>query len=96
MKRTKAFSLESDVIDVIEDYQKKYNLSSASAALERILLVELPKRVALDEIKELLSNVNIEKKVDKVNIEEVKEQEEEKNIFLANSLKRNMMNMLKE
>lgn len=57
MKKTKAYSLEEDIIKTIEDYQKKYNLSSASSALERIILVELPKRTELEEIKLMIKDL---------------------------------------
>ena len=57
MKKTKAFSLEEDVIEAIENYQKKYNLSSASSALERIILVELAKRTEFEEIKQMIKDL---------------------------------------
>ena len=57
MKKTKAYSLEEDIIEAIENYQKKYNLSSASSALERIILVELPKRTELEEIKSMIKDL---------------------------------------
>ena len=57
MKKTKAFSLEEDVIQGIEEYKQRYNLSSLSSALERIILIELPKRTDLDEIKSMISNL---------------------------------------
>lgn len=57
MKKTKAFSLEEDVIEAIENYKKKYNLSSASSALERIILVELAKRTEFEEIKQMIKDL---------------------------------------
>ncbi|MFH5911259.1 hypothetical protein [Clostridium perfringens] len=64
MKISKTFSLEEDVLDKIIKYQKDKNLSSASAALERIILIELTKRDDIEQItdimKELLRNSNTE------------------------------------
>ncbi|EGT0001007.1 hypothetical protein I9Y31_003340 [Clostridium perfringens] len=64
MKISKTFSLEEDVLDKIIKYQKDKNLSSASAALERIILIELAKRDDIEQItdimKELLRNSNTE------------------------------------
>ena len=61
MKKSRTFSLEEDVLAKIEEYQKAKNLSSASAALERIILIELAKRDDIEKItenmKELLKNV---------------------------------------
>ncbi|ELC8402615.1 hypothetical protein [Clostridium perfringens] len=61
MKKSRTFSLEEDVLEKIEEYQKSKNLSSASAALERIILIELSKRDDIEQItenmKELLKNV---------------------------------------
>lgn len=57
MKKTKAFSLEEDVIQGIEEYRQRYKLSSLSSALERIILIELPKRTDLEEIKNMISNL---------------------------------------
>lgn len=39
MKITKSYSLDSDLIEYIEDYRKQYNLNSSSTALGRILLL---------------------------------------------------------
>lgn len=38
-KKTVSFSLEEDIIQAIERYQKEKKLSSKSAALERIILL---------------------------------------------------------
>lgn len=38
MKRTTSFHLESDILEEIELYKKKYRLSSKNIALERMLL----------------------------------------------------------
>lgn len=38
MKKTTSFHLEEDIIEEIEAYKKKYNLSSRNVALERMLL----------------------------------------------------------
>lgn len=61
MKISKTFSLEEDVLDKIVEYQKSKKLSSASAALERIILIELAKRDDIEKIteniKELFKNV---------------------------------------
>ncbi|MPQ42852.1 hypothetical protein [Clostridium tarantellae] len=64
MKKSRTFSLEEDVLEKIEEYQKAKKLSSLSSALERIILIELPKRTDLEEIKDILKNArfqNVEK-----------------------------------
>lgn len=38
MKKTTSFHLEQDIIDEIEAYKEKYDLSSRNVALERMLL----------------------------------------------------------
>lgn len=38
MKKTTSFHLEQDILDEIESYKNKYNLSSRNVALERMLL----------------------------------------------------------
>lgn len=58
MKKSKAFSLEADIIDKIFEYQKRKGLSSASAALERIILVELPKGEIIDELEDIKGILN--------------------------------------
>lgn len=96
MKKTKAFSLEEDVIKVIENYKNKYKLSSASSALERIILIELPKRTNLEEIKSLIvelknnSNINYNGEM-AVEIEE--EKTHIKNSSLENSFKNSISSM---
>ncbi|XZI43574.1 hypothetical protein ACSXEP_15680 (plasmid) [Clostridium perfringens] len=57
MKISKTFSLEEDVLDKIVAYQKAKNLSSASAALERIILIELAKRDDIEKITENIKNL---------------------------------------
>lgn len=38
MKKTTSFHLEEDILEEIENYKKKYKLSSRNVALERMLL----------------------------------------------------------
>lgn len=57
MKISKTFSLEEDVLEKIVAYQKAKNLSSASAALERIILIELTKRDDIEKITENIKNL---------------------------------------
>ncbi|WP_415333950.1 hypothetical protein [Clostridium perfringens] len=62
MKKNRTFSIEEDVLDTILAYQKAKNLSNASSALERIILVELPKvaiKEELEEIKGLIKNIKV-------------------------------------
>lgn len=99
MKKTKAFSLEEDVIEAIENYKKKYKLSSASSALERIILVELPKRTNLEEIKNMIvdlkNNGNITYNDETtVDVEEIQEEKPQiKNSSLENSFKNSLASM---
>lgn len=80
MKKSRTFSLEEDVLEKIEEYQKSKNLSSASAALERIILIELAKRDDIEQItenmKELLKNV----KATEITEEIVLDKDEDNNI----------------
>ena len=80
MKKSRTFSLEEDVLEKIEEYQKSKNLSSASAALERIILIELSKRDDIEQItenmKELLKNV----KATEITEEIVLDKDEDNNI----------------
>lgn len=57
MKKTRSFSLEEDVLEIIDNYKLKYNLSSSSSALERILLVELAKKDDSELIKDIKNEV---------------------------------------
>ena len=101
MKKTKAFSLEEDVIETIENYKKKYNLSSASSALERIILVELPKRTEFEEIKGMIKDLknhsvidyNSEVTVEDENIEKIEERPQIKNSSLGDSFKNSLASM---
>lgn len=71
MKISKTFSIEEDVLDKILNYQKDKNLSSASAALERIILIELAKRDDIEQITEnmkiILKNINTSNDEDEIN-----------------------------
>ncbi|HAT4181234.1 TPA: hypothetical protein ACOTGW_002748 [Clostridium perfringens] len=82
MKKSRTFSLEEDVLAKIEEYQKAKNLSSASAALERIILIELAKRDDIEQItenmKELLKNVKTNTVIEEEIV--VDENKEEENI----------------
>ncbi|EJT6502808.1 hypothetical protein [Clostridium perfringens] len=82
MKKSRTFSLEEDVLAKIEEYQKAKNLSSASAALERIILIELAKRDDIEKItenmKELLKNVKTNTVIEEEIV--VDENKEEENI----------------
>lgn len=82
MKKSRTFSLEEDVLAKIEEYQKAKNLSSASAALERIILIELAKRDDIEQItenmKELLKNVKTNTIIEEEIV--VDENKEEENI----------------
>ncbi|RXI58954.1 hypothetical protein [Clostridium tetani] len=57
MKKTISFNLEEDIIERIESYQKECNLSSRSAALERIILAMNNANVDTDRIIKLLNNI---------------------------------------
>ena len=59
MKKTVSFSLEEDIIEAIEDYQKQNKLSSKSAALERMILSMKNKNENLEDIIKSLLNNNI-------------------------------------
>ncbi|MBU5228106.1 hypothetical protein KQI36_15850 [Clostridium senegalense] len=59
MKKTVSFSLEEDIIEAIENYQKQNKLSSKSAALERMILSMKNKNENIEDIiKSLLNNNN--------------------------------------
>lgn len=70
MKKSVSFNLEEDIIKKIEEYQKENNLSSRSAALERIVL-KLDNKDILRVVEELLnkkkteSNEHTEEKIKK-------------------------------
>jgi len=59
MKRTVSFSLEEDIIKTIENYQKENNLSSKSAALERMILFIKNQSLDIDIVRQLLKENNI-------------------------------------
>lgn len=88
MKQTKAYNLESDAIAIIEKYKADKELKTASSALERILLTELPKQLEyedlkneLKELKDLIRNLRVVAPADEVTIdEEIKEEVEHFNI----------------
>lgn len=69
MKQTASFSLEQDIIDFIGDYKKKYNLSSRSTALERIILAFKMGQVYDGDIEDIVKNSIT---VDKIKSESVK------------------------
>ncbi|MBY0757198.1 hypothetical protein K5V21_17340 [Clostridium sardiniense] len=104
MKKTKAYSLEEDVIRTIEEYKNKYNLSSASSALERIILVELPKKTNFEEIKGMIKdlknhsfiNYSDEITVETENIDDIENIEKKlqiKNSSLEDSFKSSIASM---
>lgn len=90
MKKSRTFSLEEDVLAKIEEYQKAKNLSSASAALERIILIELAKRNDIEEItenmKELLKNVKTTTVIEEEIVVDENKEEENINPDIDNSL----------
>lgn len=59
-KKTVSFSLEEDLIDIIDEVRKEKNLSSRSAALERILL---SRQIYKDEIRKTIIEVLGERKL---------------------------------
>lgn len=101
MKKTKAYSLEEDVIRTIEEYKNKYNLSSASSALERIILVELPKKTNFEEIKGMIKdlknhsfiNYSDEITVETENIDDIEKKLQIKNSSLEDSFKSSIASM---
>lgn len=90
MKKSRTFSLEEDVLAKIEEYQKAKNLSSASAALERIILIELTKRNDIEQItenmKELLKNVKTTTVIEEEIVVDENKEEENINPDIDNSL----------
>lgn len=95
MKISKTFSLEEDVLDKIVAYQKAKNLSSASAALERIILIELAKRDDIEKItenmKELFKNIKATPLTEEIIID--KNDDNEVNLELDNSVSDSFSNM---
>lgn len=79
MKKTISFNLEDDIIEIIEKYQIKNNLSSRSAALERIILKLDSSSIDQTKIKEIIKELinetsitydeTIEKSVDKKGVD---------------------------
>lgn len=59
-KKTVSFSLEEDLIGIIDEVRKEKNLSSRSAALERILL---SRQIYKDEIRKTIIEVLGERKL---------------------------------
>ena len=59
MKKTVSFSLEEDIIEAIESYQKENKLSSKSAALERMILSMKNRNENIEDIIKNLLNNNI-------------------------------------
>ncbi|HAT4225041.1 hypothetical protein ACV3P9_14045 [Clostridium perfringens] len=90
MKKSRTFSLEEDVLAKIEEYQKAKNLSSASAALERIILIELAKRDDIEQItenmKELLKNVKTNTVIEEEIVADENKEEENINPDIDSSL----------
>ncbi|MFY8261154.1 hypothetical protein [Clostridium perfringens] len=90
MKKSRTFSLEEDVLAKIEEYQKAKNLSSASAALERIILIELAKRDDIEKItenmKELLKNVKTNTVIEEEIVADENKEEENINPDIDSSL----------
>ncbi|WP_049043232.1 hypothetical protein [Clostridium sporogenes] len=90
MKKTISFNLEEDIIEKIEKYQIKNNLSSRSAALERIILKLDSSSINQTKIKELIKELINETSItyDEVMEKNVdKKVEELKNKDLDNSIK---------
>lgn len=72
MKKTVSFSLEEDIIEAIESYQKENKLSSKSAALERMILSMKTSNNNIENIiKNILKGMAIPKKAEEA--EKVKE-----------------------
>jgi len=69
MKRTVSFSLEEDIIEAIESYQKENKLSSKSAALERMILSMKNRNENIEDIIKSLLNNNIKEEVINHNLE---------------------------
>ncbi|EJT6665761.1 hypothetical protein ACSW8Q_17850 (plasmid) [Clostridium perfringens] len=90
MKKSRTFSLEEDVLAKIEEYQKAKNLSSASAALERIILIELAKRDDIEQItenmKELLKNIKTNTIIEEEIVADENKEEENINPDIDSSL----------
>ncbi|UBL00779.1 hypothetical protein KLF26_16375 (plasmid) [Clostridium perfringens] len=90
MKKSRTFSLEEDVLEKIEEYQKSKNLSSASAALERIILIELAKRDDIEQItekmKELLKNIKTNTIIEEEIVADENKEEENINPDIDSSL----------
>lgn len=93
MKKTKSYNLEESAIDVILEYKNQHGLKSVSAALENILLVEMPKAkqsADLEEIKEMIRNIEVvnvtKSKSEEKEIKEVEKKEEIINSNIKNSI----------
>jgi len=69
MKKTVSFSLEEDIIEAIEDYQKQNKLSSKSAALERMILSMKNRNENIEDIIKSLLNSNKEEVLVNENLE---------------------------
>lgn len=99
MKTTRAFSIEEDIYKTILEYKDKYKLSSASSALERIILVELPKRTDLEEIKNMIVDLKNNSNSSYTNetaieTEEIQEEKPQiKNSKLGDSFKNSIASM---
>lgn len=99
MKATRAFSIEEDVYKTILDYKDKYKLSSASSALERIILIELPKRTDLEEIKNMIVDLKDNSKITNntetaIEVEEIQDENPQiKNSSLGDSFKSSLASM---
>lgn len=57
MKKTYSFHLEEDIVDRIEKYKLENNLSSRSAALERLILKLDNFNINEDKIKEVIKEI---------------------------------------
>lgn len=66
MKKTTSFHLEEDIIEEIEAYKKKYNLSSRNVALERMLL----ERRNIISFPGLLTNNQVDPEQEEIKISE--------------------------
>lgn len=76
-KKTMSFSLEEDIIKIIDDYKISQRLSSRSTALERLLLKKessIDKETIRSIVKEMISKDDIKvEKEDNIIVDEVEQ-----------------------
>lgn len=75
-KKTVSFSLESDIIEYINNFKEKNNLSSNSSALERIILEKMftDNKIQFNNINDVKNEIGIDE-CSSNNITENKENE---------------------